>query len=90
MTDGDHPTKSAGPRAPGEPRRSRLRQLLDERPEARPRIGRAVAALLGTGSPDGSVVLLDQPRHLQLVQAEEQPAASLAGRRETDRKAASG
>jgi hypothetical protein len=48
MTDGDDPTKSAGPREPGEPRRSRLRQLLDERPEARPRIGRAVAALLGT------------------------------------------
>ncbi len=35
--------------APGrEPRRSRLRQILDEQPQARSRIGRAVAALLGT------------------------------------------
>ena len=33
----------------GEPPRSRLRQLLDERPDARPRLGRAVAVLLGTG-----------------------------------------
>jgi hypothetical protein len=31
-----------------EPRRSRLRQLL-QKPEARPRLTRAVAALLGTG-----------------------------------------
>ena len=34
--------------APNEPRPSRLRQILQERPEARPRIGRAVATLLGT------------------------------------------
>jgi hypothetical protein len=34
--------------APNEPRTSRLRQILQERPEARPRIGRAVATLLGT------------------------------------------
>ncbi len=31
-----------------EPRRSRLRQILDEQPQARTRIGRAVAILLGT------------------------------------------
>jgi hypothetical protein len=49
MTDGDDRTASNGNPPPGEPRRSRLRQLLDERPEARPRIGRAVAVLLGTG-----------------------------------------
>jgi hypothetical protein len=49
MTDGDHPTSSDGPRRPGEPRRSRLRQLLDERPEARPRVARAIGVLLGTG-----------------------------------------
>ena len=29
--------------------RSRLRQILDEKPEARPRLGKAIAALLGTG-----------------------------------------
>jgi hypothetical protein len=33
----------------GEPRRSRLRRILDEQPAARSRLGRAVAALLGTG-----------------------------------------
>lgn len=32
---------------PSEPRRSRLRKILDEHPEARRRIGRAVAELLG-------------------------------------------
>ena len=31
------------------PSRSRLRQILDEKPEARPRLGKAIAALLGTG-----------------------------------------
>lgn len=31
------------------PRRSRLRQILDEKPEARPRLGKAIAALLATG-----------------------------------------
>jgi hypothetical protein len=49
MTDGDHPKTSDRPSAPGEPKRSRLRRLLDERPEARPRVGRAIAILLGTG-----------------------------------------
>ena len=33
----------------GEPPRSPLRQILDENPEARPRLGKAIAALLGTG-----------------------------------------
>jgi predicted outer membrane lipoprotein len=37
-------TKETG----GEPGRSRLRQILDERPEARPRLGNAFAWLLGT------------------------------------------
>ena len=37
----------AGP--PGsEPRRSRLRRILDEHPQARTRLGHAVAVLLGT------------------------------------------
>jgi len=31
-----------------EPRRSRLRQILDEQPQARARLGRAIAVLLGT------------------------------------------
>jgi hypothetical protein len=49
MTDGDRPKPIDWSTPPGEPRRSRLRRLLDERPEARPRIGRAIAVLLGTG-----------------------------------------
>ena len=49
MADGDRDALSDQPPAVTKPRRSRLRQLLDERPEARPRIGRAVAILLGTG-----------------------------------------
>jgi hypothetical protein len=32
----------------GEPRPSRLRQILEEHPQARSRLGRAVAVLLGT------------------------------------------
>ena len=47
MTDPDKPT-SATTAESNEPPRSRLRQILDERPEARPRLGRAVAELLGT------------------------------------------
>jgi hypothetical protein len=39
-------TKEGSPGS--EPRRSRLRQILDEQPQARPRVGRAVAVLLGT------------------------------------------
>jgi hypothetical protein len=49
MTDGDDRAASDATAPPGEPRRSRLRQLLDERPEARGRLGRAIAVLLGTG-----------------------------------------
>jgi hypothetical protein len=49
MTDADDPASVDKPAAPGEPPRSRLRRILDERPEARPRLGRAVAILLGTG-----------------------------------------
>jgi hypothetical protein len=49
MTDGYRDASDDGTTAKGEPRRSRLRRLLDERPEVRPRLGRAVAALLGTG-----------------------------------------
>jgi hypothetical protein len=39
-------TKTDSPNS--EPRRSRLRQILDEQPQARSRVGRAVAVLLGT------------------------------------------
>ena len=49
MFDGDRDASSNQPAAKAEPPRSRLRRLLDERPEARPRIGRAIAVLLGTG-----------------------------------------
>ena len=48
MTDADNPASVEKPAAPGEPPRTQLRRILDERPEARPRLGRAVAALLGT------------------------------------------
>ena len=48
MVDGDQNTSSTRRLKPGEPRRSRLRQILDERPEARPRLGRAIAILLAT------------------------------------------
>lgn len=40
------PREALGTR--NEPRPSRLRQILEQRPEARPRLGRAVAVLLGT------------------------------------------
>jgi hypothetical protein len=49
MIDGDGKTPNGKAFQAGEPRRSRLRQILDERPEARPRLGRAIAVLLGTG-----------------------------------------
>jgi hypothetical protein len=48
MSDAEKPTTTKVASGPGEPKRSRLRQILDERPEARPRLGKAVAALLGT------------------------------------------
>jgi hypothetical protein len=48
MTD-PQPTGPGQPAATGiEPPRSLLRQILQRRPDARPRLGRAVAALLGT------------------------------------------
>jgi hypothetical protein len=49
MSNGNQPdpNEKSPPRA--EPGRSRLRRILEERPEARPRLGRAIAALLGTG-----------------------------------------
>ena len=49
MTDGDRDASDDRATAKREPPRSRLRQLLDEHPEIRSRLGRAVAALLGTG-----------------------------------------
>ncbi len=49
MIDGEGKTSSGPASQPREPRRSRLRQILDERPEVRPRLGRAIAMLLGTG-----------------------------------------
>jgi hypothetical protein len=49
MRDGDRDVSNDRHMAKAESPRSRLRRLLDERPEARPRIGRAVAVLLGTG-----------------------------------------
>jgi hypothetical protein len=48
MTDAEKPTTKNKGSAPGEPKRSRLRQILDERPEARPRLAKAFGALLGT------------------------------------------
>ena len=42
----DAPAKT--PQEGGQPRRSRLKRILDEQPEARPRLGKAIAALLGT------------------------------------------
>lgn len=44
---GDWVSTKEGSRA-GKPRRSRLRQILDEQPQARSRLGHAVAVLLGT------------------------------------------
>ena len=49
MADTQDPTSTDQPAAAGQPPRSRLRKILDEKPEARPRIGKAIAALLGTG-----------------------------------------
>ena len=49
MFDGDGKTSSGAASRQGEPRQSRLRKILEERPEARPRLGRAIAVLGGTG-----------------------------------------
>jgi uncharacterized iron-regulated membrane protein len=48
MSDAEKPKSPDRAPVPGEPKRSRLRQILDEQPEARPRLGRAIAAALGT------------------------------------------
>ncbi len=48
MIDEDGKPSNGPASQPGKPRRSRLRQILDERPEARPRLGRAIAILCGT------------------------------------------
>jgi hypothetical protein len=48
MISAQEPATGHNPPSPEEPPRTRLRQILEERPEARPRLGRAVAALLGT------------------------------------------
>jgi hypothetical protein len=48
MSDEKHPDPSDNASVPRAPERSRLRRLLDERPEARSRLGRAFAILLGT------------------------------------------
>jgi hypothetical protein len=48
MMNADEPTASDHPRRPNEPPQSWLHRILKERPEARSRLGRAVAALLGT------------------------------------------
>jgi hypothetical protein len=47
MNNADNPAPNDQSRPLGEPRRSRLRRILDERPDARPRLARAVAELLG-------------------------------------------
>jgi hypothetical protein len=49
MADPQDQASTDPPTAGAKPKRSRLRQILDENPEARPRIGKAIAALLGTG-----------------------------------------
>jgi hypothetical protein len=49
MSDSQKPVSTGATPDGGKPRRSRLRQILDEKPEARPRLGKAIAALLGTG-----------------------------------------
>jgi hypothetical protein len=49
MSDSQNPDPTGAAPAGGQLPRSRLRQILDEKPEARPRLGRAIAALLGTG-----------------------------------------
>jgi hypothetical protein len=48
MTDADNPASTRQPLATSKSRRTRLRRILDERPEARSRLARAIAALLGT------------------------------------------
>ena len=48
MSDTTNPSSTDRPLATVQPGRSQLSRILNERPEARSRLGRAVAALLGT------------------------------------------
>jgi hypothetical protein len=48
MISAQEPASREEPRPQREPPPSRLRRILEERPEARPRLGRAIAVLLGT------------------------------------------
>jgi hypothetical protein len=49
MFESRDPVATEAPTDGGQPRKTRLRRILDEQPEARSRLGKAVAALLGTG-----------------------------------------
>jgi hypothetical protein len=49
MFDSQNPVPNGASLDGGKPPRSRLRKILDEMPKARPRLGKAIAALLGTG-----------------------------------------
>jgi hypothetical protein len=48
MKDPDSQESSGADGSTGQPKRSRLGQILAERPEARPRLSRAVGSLLAT------------------------------------------
>jgi hypothetical protein len=48
MSETTNPDPADRAREGGQPPRSQLSRILEERPEARSRLGRAVAALLGT------------------------------------------
>jgi hypothetical protein len=48
MTEADPPAPSGADTSQGEPKRSRLGQILAERPEARPQLRNAVSSLIGT------------------------------------------
>jgi hypothetical protein len=47
MSDPDPQAENGESKADGEPKRSRLGQILAERPEARPRLKSAVSSLIG-------------------------------------------
>ena len=49
MSDAQKPGPTDARPDGGERGRSPLRRILDENPEARPRVGKAIAALLGAG-----------------------------------------
>lgn len=48
MANAQDKTKTGESPADEKPKRSRLRQILDEKPEERPRLGKAIFALLST------------------------------------------